>query len=187
MCLCIYSLVDLLVSRRNVYRQNDMGPKIGGRKLGCHDTQHNDTQHIRLTCDTQHNDTQHNEMQHNDMQHNDTEHIRLTCDTQHKWHKAKATLSITICCNSAQYHDECHVLFIVMLNVIILIVVAPKLELKRISRKSSNRHTRSGPLMLWLVIINAPSSSIFNSEKLIRAFTFCHVQILACTRNTLQL
>ncbi len=25
---------------------------------------------------------------HHDTQHNDTQHIRLTCDTQHKWHLA---------------------------------------------------------------------------------------------------
>ncbi len=62
---------------------------------------------------------------HNDIQHNDTHHKWVICDTQHKVH------NITTLC----HYDECHVLFIIkqnfvmlsflMLNVVMQSVVGP--------------------------------------------------------------
>jgi hypothetical protein len=64
--------------------------------------------------------------QHNDIWYNDTQYIRLTCDTQRKSIK---TLSITMLCLYAERHYAvCHVLFIVMLNVVMPSVGAPGKE-----------------------------------------------------------
>jgi len=60
-------------------------------------------------------DTQHNDTQHNGAQHNDIQHKGLIFDTQH------VTLSITTLC----HYTECRILFTIMLNVVMLIVVAP--------------------------------------------------------------
>jgi hypothetical protein len=89
--------------------------------IGCHDTQHNDTQHNDSQHnDTHHNDTQRNDTQHNDTQHNDTKHNDTQQnDTQHNDTQNNDNQNIDTQNNDNQNIDTQHNDSFVMLGVTI--------------------------------------------------------------------
>jgi hypothetical protein len=99
------------------------------RKLFCCITL---TKYITLPKKRRRN-TQHNDTQENDIQHNDTQYERPTGDTQHQRHSAEQhseSSAIMYC------HAECHILYIVMLNVIMLSVIRLNVVIQSVFRSN---------------------------------------------------